>query len=58
MEIAKKHNFKWIDFGVSHTPEQENPLTPKFSLIHFKEQFNAKGVLRIAYQKEYENYKK
>ena len=56
MEIAKKHNFQWIDFGVSHTPEQENPLTPKFSLIHFKEQFNAKGVLRIAYQKEYENY--
>ena len=56
MEIAKKHNFQWIDFGVSHTPEQENPLAPKFSLIHFKEQFNAKGVLRIAYQKEYENY--
>ena len=56
MEIAKKYNLHWIDFGVSHTPEEENPLAPKFSLIHFKEQFNAKGVLRIAYQKEYENY--
>tara|TARA_A100001011_G_scaffold124845_1_gene131821 strand:- start:490 stop:1464 length:975 start_codon:yes stop_codon:yes gene_type:complete len=56
MEIAKKYNLRWIDFGVSHTPEQENPLAPKFSLIHFKEQFNAKGVLRIAYQKEYGDY--
>ena len=56
MEIAKKYSFQWIDFGVSHTPEQENPLAPKFSLIHFKEQFNAKGVLRIAYQKEYGDY--
>ena len=56
MEISKKYNLHWIDFGVSHTPEQENPLAPKFSLIHFKEQFNAKGVLRIAYQKEYGDY--
>ena len=56
MEIAKKNNLHWIDFGVSHTPEEENPLAPKFSLIHFKEQFNAKGVLRIAYQKEYGDY--
>ena len=56
MEIAKKYNLHWIDFGVSHTPEEENPLAPKFSLIHFKEQFNAKGVLRIAYQKEYGDY--
>ena len=56
MEISKKYNLHWIDFGVSHTPEQENPLAPKFSLIHFKEQFNAKGVLRIAYQKEYGDF--
>ena len=56
MEIAKRYNLHWIDFGVSHTPEEENPLAPKFSLIHFKEQFNAKGVLRIAYQKEYGDY--
>ena len=56
MEISKKYNLDWIDFGVSHTPEQENPLAPKFSLIHFKEQFNAKGVLRIAYQKEYGDF--
>ena len=53
MEISKKHGYQMIDFGVSHTPEQENPMNPKFSLIHFKEQFNAKGVLRIAYQKEF-----
>ena len=53
MEISKKYGYQMVDFGVSHTPEQKNPMAPKFSLIHFKEQFDAKGVLRIAYQKEY-----
>ena len=52
LEFAKKHNFNYVDFGVSHTPEQKNPLSPKFSLIQFKEQFAAKGVLRKVYQKK------
>jgi hypothetical protein len=52
MEICKNRGSDIIDFGVSHTPEQTNPLDPKFSLIQFKEQFGAKGVMRIAYQKE------
>ena len=54
LEYAKKHKFKYVDFGVSHTPEQKNPLSPKMSLIQFKEQFGAKGVLRKVYQKNYD----
>ena len=53
MEVSQKNGYKMVDFGVSHTPEQEDPMAPKFSLIRFKEQFDARGVLRIAYQKEY-----
>jgi len=52
MKICKKRGSDVVDFGVSHTPEQDNPLDPKFSLIQFKEQFGAKGIMRIAYQKE------
>lgn len=53
LEYAKKHKFQYVDFGVSHNPEQKNPLSPKMSLIQFKEQFAAKGVLRKVYQKKY-----
>ena len=52
MKICKKRGSDVVDFGVSHTPEQDNPLDPKFSLIQFKEQFGARGIMRIAYQKE------
>ena len=51
MAYAKKHKFSFIDFGVSHLPETTLPLNPKFSLIKFKEQFGAKGCLRIVYAK-------
>jgi hypothetical protein len=51
MRFAKKNNKKIIDFGVSHTPETKKPFDPKFSLIQFKEHFSAKGVLRIVYEK-------
>ena len=47
-----------VDLGVSHNPESNNPLSPKFSLIQFKEQFGARGVLRIVYQKDYRVNKK
>ena len=53
MEISKEHGCHAVDFGVSHTPEANDPLAPKLSLIHFKEQFGARGVLRVAYQKDY-----
>ena len=46
-------NLKYVDFGVSQQPEALNPLSPKKSLINFKEQFNALGVWRRAYQKDF-----
>ena len=52
MERAKKQGYNRIDLGVSHTPENENPFQPKISLIEFKEQFGAKGVLRTVYTKD------
>ena len=42
-----------MDLGVSQTPENKNPLEPKFSLIKFKESFGCKGSMRIAYEKEF-----
>ena len=52
MQRAKLHGCTIIDFGVSHTPESNNPLKPKKSLIKFKEQFGARGVLRTVYKRE------
>ena len=52
MFCAKKNNCNVIDFGVSHLPETSFPLSPKFSLIQFKEQFGAKGCLRTVYRKD------
>tara|TARA_B100000579_G_scaffold425732_1_gene431891 strand:- start:1217 stop:2173 length:957 start_codon:yes stop_codon:yes gene_type:complete len=52
MLFAQKNNYQILDFGVSHKPESLFPLSPKFSLINFKEQFGARGCLRAVYQKE------
>ena len=54
---SEKLNLQYIDFGVSQQPETANPLSPKKSLINFKEQFNAAGVLRRAYQKDFNESK-
>ena len=51
MKVSKKLGYQIIDFGVSHAPELENPLTPKKSLIQFKEQFGARGIIRSIYKK-------
>jgi len=53
MKQAKKQGSSIIDFGVSHIPESKMPLEPKTSLIQFKEQFGAKGVLRTVYKKDF-----
>jgi hypothetical protein len=37
-----------IDFGVSHETGTLNPVDPKYSLIHFKENFGARGALRTS----------
>ena len=52
MKICKKRGSAFVDFGVSHSPEYSNPLKPKESLIQFKEQFGAIGIMRLAYQKD------
>ena len=53
MVAAKKQNCYIVDLGVSHTPETSNPLSPKKSLIQFKEQMGASGVLRTIYNKRF-----
>ena len=50
---AKKQNCFIVDLGVSHSPETNNPLNPKKSLIQFKEQLGATGVLRTIYSKQF-----
>ena len=55
MTNSKTKGCSLIDFGVSQTPEQSNPLSPKLSLIKFKEQFGAIGSMRIIYKKEFNN---
>ena len=52
MLFAQKNNYQILDFGVSHKPESRFPLSPKLSLINFKEQFGARGCLRTVYKKE------
>ena len=53
MELAYQRGCALIDLGVSQTPETTNPLEPKMSLIKFKEQFGALGVIRNVYQKDF-----
>ena len=53
MNRAKQNNCHFIDFGVSHNPASTNPYNPKFSLIQFKEQFGARGVVRIIFKKDF-----
>ena len=52
IKVAQEKKYSIVDFGVSHQPEKENPLIPKFSLIHFKEQFSSRGCMRIVLKKE------
>ena len=48
---AQEHNIKFLDFGVSHEFGAEHPLTPKISLIKFKEEFGGIGSLRLVLNK-------
>ncbi len=41
-----------LDFGISHEPKAENPLTPSESLIRFKEEFGSRVSIRKVYSKE------
>jgi len=54
MVVSKKRGVSVVDFGVSHVPEKKNPLAPKLSLIQFKEQFGARGVIRTIFKKDFD----
>ncbi len=43
---ATEHDFSYVDIGVSQDTKAENPMTPSMSLIEFKEQFDAKTIMR------------
>tara|TARA_B110000438_G_C15496869_1_gene513908 strand:- start:103 stop:618 length:516 start_codon:yes stop_codon:yes gene_type:complete len=53
MVFSKQRGYHFVDFGVSQNPEKPDPLSPKFSLIKFKEQFGARGAIRTVYEKEF-----
>jgi hypothetical protein len=50
---AKKQGFAFVDIGVSQDTSDENPMTPALSLIHFKEKFDSRGILRSTLHKNY-----
>ena len=53
MVFSKKQGYRLVDFGVSQNPESSDPLSPKISLIQFKECFGAKGAMRTVYIKKF-----
>jgi hypothetical protein len=38
--------YQYVDIGVSQETSAENPMTPRVSLIDFKEKFDAKTIMR------------
>ena len=50
---SKEHGYQFVDIGVSQDTSDENPMTPALSLIHFKEKFDSRGVLRSTLHKSY-----
>lgn len=40
------NGFKYVDIGVSQDTKAQNPMTPSYSLIDFKEKFDARTVMR------------
>lgn len=50
---AKRKGFTYLDFGVSHNPKAEDPLTPSPSLIRFKEEFGSLGMIRKVFRKTF-----
>ncbi|MBZ0201279.1 MAG: GNAT family N-acetyltransferase, partial [Ignavibacteriaceae bacterium] len=43
---STEEGFQYVDIGVSQDTKAENPMTPSYSLIDFKEKFDAKTVMR------------
>ncbi len=53
MTWAQQNGFSFFDLGVSQDTNDENPMTPKLSLIRFKEKFDSRGLLRSTLWKKY-----
>ncbi len=43
---AAERGYRYVDIGVSQETKAENPMTPRISLIDFKEKFDAKTIMR------------
>jgi len=50
---AVEEGCTWLDIGVSQDTSAEDQMTPAMSLIHFKEQFAARGILRSTYYRRF-----
>ncbi len=46
VNYATENGYSYVDIGVSQDTKAENPMTPSMSLIEFKEQFDAKTIMR------------
>lgn len=51
---ASSNGYAWLDLGVSQDTADKDPMTPATSLIRFKEQFHAHGVLRSTWYKRFQ----
>jgi hypothetical protein len=54
IDWAKQEGYAFFDLGVSQDTSDENPMTPKLSLIQFKEKFDSRGLLRSTLWKRYQ----
>ncbi len=54
IEWAKRDGYAFFDLGVSQDTSDDNPMTPKLSLIRFKEKFDSRGLLRSTLWKKYD----
>ncbi len=46
VKYSTENGYTYVDIGVSQDTKAENPMTPSFSLIEFKEKFDAKTIMR------------
>jgi len=50
VKYCTENGYSYVDIGVSQDTKAENPMTPSMSLIEFKEQFDAKTIMRNTFQ--------
>jgi hypothetical protein len=51
---AEAAGYRFVDIGVSQETTAENPMTPRLSLIEYKENFDARTVMRNTFQYRFE----